>query len=264
MSQRSLLFLTTLLATLLCLFTTVSADVLITIEQENVVSGDIEESVIYLSGDRYRGDVNQTSYIFRSDLQKLWLINHRDETFAELTASDVNRLKMRLKDAKAEAQHLLHEEMESLSPEQRRQLEDAEASQQRLEEPEVTYRQISSDETVGQWQCDLYERYENQEKESELCVATMESLDLKPGDFAALHSFLDFFDIGPSTSDNDLLDLRKLAREIGFNGFPIKEARLTDDGEVEETLTVTRIKRTSFPASLFELPARSDRSATDQ
>lgn len=263
-TQSKLSSLAVLLSIFFLFAAAVNADVLITIEQKSEGTGDIQESVIYLSGDRYRGDINQTSYIFRGDLQKLWLINHQDETFAELTASDVNRLKMRLRDAKAEAHDFLHEEMESLSPEQRRQLEEAEASQEKLEEPEVTYRKIASKEDVGQWQCDLYERYENQEKQAELCVATMKSLNLKPEDFSALYAFLDFFDIGPSISDNDLLDLRKLAGEIGFEGFPIKEFRLADNGKLEETLTVTRIKRSSFPASLFELPVRSDHSGRDQ
>lgn len=241
-----------------------SGEVLITIEQRDERTGDAQESIIYLSGDRYRGDISQTSYIFRGDLQKLWLINRQDETYAEWTSSDVNRLKMRLQDVKAEAHDFLHEEMESLSPEQRRQLEEAEALQERLEEPDVTYRKIASNQEYGQWRCDLYERYENEEKQSEVCVASMESLNLKSEDFSALYAFLDFFDIGPSTSDNDLLDLRKLADEIGFAGFPVKEFKLGDNGEVEETLTVTRIKRSSFPASLFELPVRSDHSTAKQ
>ena len=239
-------------------------EVLITIEQKDQRNGEVQESTIYLSGDRYRGDINQISYIFRSDLQKLWLINRHDETYAEWTPSDVSRLKMRLQDAKAEAHNFLHEEMESLSPEQRRQLEEAEVRQGKLEEPEVTYRKIASDQKYGPWRCDLYERYENEEKQSEVCVATMKSLNLRPEDFSALYAFLDFFDIGPSTSDNDLLDLRKLADEIGFEGFPVKESKLGDNGKVEEVLTVTRIKRTSFPASLFELPLRSDHSTAKQ
>jgi hypothetical protein len=181
--------------------------------------------------------------IFDGAKQVMYLVDEARKTYTELTKADVDRMGEMVKNA-----------MASMPPEQRAQMEAMMRgrgipSMAAAAKPE--YRRNGTDK-VGNWTCDKYDGYVNGQKTSEVCTVNPTALGAGAADFDVTRQFGEFFSgVMPDMSSS--VTTLGSAGSQGFAGFPVKTVTTIAGQTV--TMEVITAGRTTFPDSLFEVPA---------
>jgi hypothetical protein len=187
--------------------------------------------------------------IFDGTKQTLMLVNDARKTYSEMTKADVDRLSGQMAGAMAQMQ----EQMKNMPPEQRAQIEAMMRGRGMgaSTPPKTTYKKVGTD-TVGKWTCDKYEGYRDGNKVSELCTVDPKALGFTPADFQITKEMADFFGkLIPQGADR-MFSIGS-AEQQGYSGVPVRTVQTMGDQQV--TSELVDVKRQSFPASTFEVPA---------
>jgi hypothetical protein len=188
--------------------------------------------------------------IFDGTKQTLWIVNDAQKTYTELTKADVDRLASQMSGAMA----MMQEQMKNMPPEQRARIEAMMAGRGMpaggAPSAKLVYKKVGTD-TVGRWACDKYEGYEGDRKASEVCTVDPKVLGFAAGDFQVTRELADFFGkLAPQAAQQ----IFAMGDQQGYNGVPVRTIIFTGNGG-QVTNELVDVKRQSFPASTFEVPA---------
>ena len=231
------------------------------IVEKTTSGGNTKTSQIQIEKERMRAEsADGQTVVFDGTRQVLWLVNDGRKSYNEMTKADADRMGGQMNDAMAKMQ----EQLKSLPPEQRAQIEalmkgrgmpgmGAGAAQAKTE-----YRKTGADK-VGSWACDKYEGTRNGQKVMELCTVDPKVLGVAMSDFQVTKQLMDFFSkIVPANADR--LFSVGTPEEQGYSGVPVR--RITfNNGQQQSVTEVSQVSRQTFPASVFEIPAGYQKEA---
>ena len=231
------------------------AGVVLTVTETNLGDNKTRPMTVYLDTDRMKVVNDKDIMIFRGDLKRMWAIEGDERKYTEMSPETVQQMSAQVSGAMAQMQAQLAQ----LPPEQRAQIEAMMAQRGgALAAPaqrQVTYTRAGGGKTVGAWRCEQYAKMVNGQKEEELCMAPIGSVGINADDLKVLESISTM--MGPITQQapnrGDYLSLDAVNKAIGFQGIPL-ETVYYSDGKPERRNTVSKIDRTSIPASTFEIP----------
>lgn len=233
----------------------------ILIVQKTTTAGGAQTHQVQIETNRMRAETagmgrGQTgsgpqTMIFDGAKQTLWILNDTAKTYSEMTKADVDRIGGQVSDAMARMQ----EQMKNMPPEQRAQIEAMMRGRGMpaagAAAPKTTYKKVGSD-TVGKWSCDKYEGYQDEKKVSELCTVDPKVLGFSSADFQVTRQLVDFFGkLIPQGADR--MFAIGSPDQQGYSGVPVRH--VTISGDQRTTSEIVDVKRESFPASTFEVPA---------
>ena len=230
------------------------------IAEKTTTNGGTKTTQIQIERDRMRAETaDGQTVVFDGVKQVLWLVNDGRKSYNEMTKADVDRMGGQLNDAMAKMQ----EQLKSLPPEQRAQIENmmkgrgmpgaggAAASK-------TEYRKTGADK-VGSWACDKYEGTRGGQKVTELCTVDPKVLGFAMSDFQVAKQLMDFFSkLAPAGADR-MFSVGS-PEEQGFSGVPVRRISF-NNGQQQSVTEVTQVSRQNFPASTFEVPADYQKEA---
>ena len=164
------------------------------IVEKTTTSGNTKTNQIQIEKERMRAESDTQTVVFDGTKQVLWLINDGRKSYSEMTKADVDRMGGQLNDAMAKMQ----EQLKSLPPEQRAQIEAMMKGRGMpgmaggAAAPKTEYRKTGTDK-VGAWTCDKYEGTRGGQKVTELCTVDPKVLGLAMSDFQVSKQLVEFF-----------------------------------------------------------------------
>jgi Domain of unknown function (DUF4412) len=235
--------------------------------EKTVTGATTRTSQIQLERERLRADITGSAgetqiATFDGPQQVLRIINMGRKSYTEMTKADVDRMGAQLNTAMA----AMKEKLATMPPEQRAKVEAlmgraGGVALGNVAPSKPDYRRTGTDK-VGKWTCDKYEGFINGEKVSEVCTVDPKTLGLTPADFEISKQVSTFFQkIVPQGMDQ-ILGVGTLETQ-GFNGVPIRRIRYAG-GEARSTSEVIEVKRQTFDASTYEVPAGFTKQAFGQ
>jgi hypothetical protein len=226
--------------------------------------GKTQTNQIQIEKDRMRAETGgpggeKRTVVFDGVKQVLWMINDDRKTYSEMTKADADRMGGQMSDAMARMQ----EQLKSLPPEQRAQIEGLMKGRGMPGGPngqtaKTAYRKTGTDR-VGAWTCDTYEGSQNNQKVAELCTVEPSTLGFAMADFQVTKQLMDFFSkLVPQGGDQ--IFAVGTPEDQGFSGVPVRRISFRN-GQQQSTTEVSEVRRQTFPASTFELPAGFQKEA---
>jgi hypothetical protein len=220
--------------------------------------GKTQTNQIQIEKDRMRAETagptgEKQTVVFDGVKQVLWIINDGRKTYSEMTKADVDRMGGQMSDAMARMQ----EQLKSLPPEQRAQIEGLMKGRGAPGGPngqavKTAYRKTGTDK-VGAWTCDTYEGSQNNQKVAELCTVEPRTLGFAMADFQVTKRLIDFFSkLAPQGADQ--MFAIGTPEDQGFSGVPVRRISFRN-GQQQSMTEISEVRRQTFPASTFELPA---------
>ena len=225
---------------------------------------------IQIAKDRMRAETvgqagEKQTVVFDGVKQVLWLINTGRKSYSEMTKADVDRLGGQMSDAMAR----LQEQLKSLPPEQRAQIEALMAGRGGLggppggrggaaAPPQVNFAKAGGSKTVAGWSCDQYRKTVNGQQEEDLCLARITAVGLSAADFQVFERFSTFMAplmTSPMMPKNDIImGWNDMNKAVGFPAAPLETVTYAG-GKPDRQMTVNKMERTAIPAGTYELPA---------
>jgi hypothetical protein len=251
----------TMLVAALCLAASplFAADGVLIVEK-TTTGGSTKTNQIQIEKERMRAESDTQTVVYDGTKQVLWLINDGRRSYSEMTKADVDRLRGQLNDAMAKMQ----EQLKSLPPEQRAQIEamlkgrGMPAMAGGAPASKTEYRKTGVDK-VGAWACDKYEGTRGGQKVTELCTVDPKVLGFAMSDFQVSKQLMEFFGkLVPQGADG--MFAVGTPEEQGFSGVPVRRIAF-NNGQQQSVSEVTQASRQNFPASVFELPAGYQKEA---
>ena len=196
--------------------------------------------------------------IFDGPKQLMYMINLEKKTYSEMTKADIDRAGAQMSEATAKMQ----EAMKNIPPAQRAQMEammrgrglpGAAATPAKPE-----YRKAGT-QKVGKWTCDLYERYQNNQKSGEVCTVNPQALGFTAADFEVSRELATFLR-GLIPQGADAVFQAGKVEEQGYSGVPVRNVMNVAGREIVTELT--EVTRQTFPDSLFQVPAGLQKQAS--
>jgi hypothetical protein len=220
--------------------------------------GKTQTNQIQIEKDRMRAETagpagEKQTVVFDGVKQVLWIIDDGRKTYSEMTKADVDRMGGQMSDAMARMQ----EQLKTLTPEQRAQIEGLMKGRGTPGGPngqaeKTAYRKTGTGK-VGAWTCDTYEGSQNNQKVAELCTVEPRTLGFAMADFQITKQLMDFFSkIVPQGADR--MFTVGTPGDQGFSGVPVRRISFRN-GQQQSTTEISEVRRQTFPASTFELPA---------
>jgi Domain of unknown function (DUF4412) len=222
------------------------------IVEKTTTGGSTKTNQIQIEKERMRAESDTQTVVFDGTKQVLWLINDGRRSYSEMTKADVDRMRGQLNDAMAKMQ----EQLKSLPPEQRAQIETmlkgrGMPAMAGAPASKTEYRKTGVDK-VGAWACDKYEGTRGGQKVTELCTVDPRVLGFAMSDFQASKQLMEFFGkLVPQGADG--MFAVGTPEEQGFSGVPVRRI-VFNNGQQQSVSEVTQASRQNFPASVFELP----------
>jgi hypothetical protein len=230
------------------------------IVERTTTGGNTRTNQIQIEKERMRAEsADGQTVVFDGARQVLWLINEGRKSYSEMTKADVDRMSGQMNDAMAKMQ----EQLKSLPPEQRAQVEammkgrgmPAMAAAQTAK---TEYRRTGSDK-VGTWACDKYDGTRSGQKVSELCTVDPKVIGFSMDDFQVSKQLMEFFQkLVPQGADR--MFAIGTAGDQGFSGVPVRRIGF-NNGQQQSVTEITQFTRQNFPASVFEVPAGYQKEA---
>ena len=232
--------------------------------EKTTSGGTTQTHQIQIEKDRMRAETagpagEKQTVVFDGVKQVLWIINDGRKTYSEMTKADVDRLGGQMSDAMARMQ----EQLKGLPPEQRAQIEAMMKGRGMPgmaagQPPKTEYRKTGTDK-VGSWTCDKYEGSQNNQKISELCTVEPRTLGFAMADFQVTKQLMEFFQkLVPQGADR--MFAVGTPEEQGFSGVPVRRVTFTS-GQQQSVSETTEVRRQTFAASTFEVPAGFEKEA---
>ena len=251
---------TAFLAGMCLLISPLYADGVLIVEKETGSEG-VRTNQIQIEKDRMRAEMSgsgeRQAFVFNGAKQVMWIINLDKKTYNEMTKEEIDRLGGQMASMKAQ----MEESMKNMPPEQRKQMEEMMRGRMpggaMASAPKTEYRKAGT-ERVGKWTCDKYEGFQGNQKKSEVCTVDPKDLGFTVSDFEVTRQLAEFFKkLMPQNADR-MFSIGK-SEDQGFSGVPVK--RVVYMGQQPTVSEVTDIRRESFPASTFEVPAGFQKQA---
>jgi hypothetical protein len=226
--------------------------------------GKTQTNQIQIEKDRMRAETasptgEKQTVVFDGVKQVLWIVNDGRKTYSEMTKADVDRMGGQMSDAMARMQA----QLKTLPPEQRAQIEGLMKGRGMPGGPngqaaKTAYRKTGTDK-VGAWTCDTYEGSQNNQKVAELCTVEPRTLGFAMADFQVTKQLMDFFSkLVPQGADQ--IFAVGTPEDQGFSGVPVRRINFRN-GQPQSTTEISEVRRETFPASTFELPAGFQKEA---
>ncbi len=200
------------------------------------------------------GDDTDSEMIFDSEKKQLWIIDNLKKTKTLITQEDLEKLNRKLSDV----QKKMNEQLEQMSPEQRKMMENMMNStgMDKLSgtSAETIYEKVKSDVKVQDWITDKFVGKSGGTMKSELWTVPWKKLGLKSSDYALFKSLSDF--TGTITQVSDPLfaiGSGNWVETVGYEGVPVK-VKIYSKDEVISQSTITGIDSTSFDDEIFAVP----------
>jgi len=227
------------------------------IVETTIAGATTRTTQVQLERDRMRAEMagpagDTQIVIFDGPQQVLRIISVNRKAYTEMTQADADRVGERLSTAMAGVK----EKLANLPPEQRAKVEAMMARLGGAAPAVITarpeYRRAGSD-NAGRWTCDKYEGFRNGEKVSEVCTVDPKTLGLTMADFEISKQVGAFFKKMLPQGADSLVGVGTIETQ-GFNGVPVR--RITyNGGKVQSTSEVTEVRRETFAASTYDVPA---------
>jgi hypothetical protein len=234
------------------------------IVEKTTSGGNTVTNQIQIERDRMRAETvgragEKQTVVFDGIKQALWLINNDRKTYNEMTKADVDRLGGQMSDAMAR----LQEQLKSLPPEQRAQMEAMMKGRGMPgvaggQAPKTEYRKTGTGK-VGNWTCEQYEGTRNNQKVSELCTVEPRVLGFAMADFQVTTQLMEFFKkLVPQGADS--MFAVGTTETQGFSGVPVRRVNFSD-GQPQAVTELAEVSRQTFAASIFEVPSGFQKEA---
>jgi hypothetical protein len=224
--------------------------------QKEVRNGQAGTNEVQLDKTHMRAESHENgkndAVIYDAAKQVVSVIDVTNKTYQQVTKSDLDQLKGQMDSATAQMQ----EQLKNLPPQQRAALEQMMRARGGLPgataAPKIQYRASGSDK-VGQWACTKYEGYVGPQKTAEVCTVDPKDLGLTAADFDIARQLAEFMKSLSPAAAKQILTIGN-AEEQGFAGVPVRNISY-QNGQVEWTVELSEVRRTTLPASTFEVPA---------
>jgi hypothetical protein len=184
-----------------------------------------------LDKNHIRYSIEGGTFVFDGPKQTARLINSTSKTYFEMRKKDLEEMRDDIKSITAQMKGIPG-------------LSGMPTAATRAE-----YRQTGTDK-VGAWTCTKYEGSVAGQKTSELCTVDPKELGLTPGDLEVGRRLLEFM---KELMANEAPFVNGTAQD-GFSGVPVRRTTFRN-GAVQSVTEVTEVRKQSFPASTFEVPA---------
>ena len=216
-------------------------------------------SRVLLDHDRVRveskGSQNESTFIYLASTETMYIINSKEGSYMELTRAQIEAMMNQVARMKA----MMDEKLKGLPPEQRRMMEKMMKGRMGGAQgppAKTVYRKVGSGETVGQWSCDKYEGYRQNEKVSEIWTTDWSDFGIKPEDFAVFRSLAKMFEGLAKQMKIDMYQVGAInpQSEHEFAGLPVRRI-MYRNGKPYAKHEVLEVTRKDFDDSLFQVPA---------
>jgi hypothetical protein len=237
------------------------AGIVVSSTQTRLSTHDSVPVTAYIEADRFKLTLPEMTVIFRADLDRLWAADMRRQVYYELTPETMRQFGgVAAQLSAAEVQ--LHDTLSQLPPDQRAQIESllggmgAPLPEAGKAPAKPVFAKLGSSKTVAGFHCELYRKSLNGEQQADFCIAPTSAAGFDPDDFQVFDRFSEF--AGPLMSSHlvphmDAMDWGGMHHALGFSGIPL-DVIAYEHGKPDIRQTVTKVERTSIPASAFELP----------
>jgi hypothetical protein len=240
-----------------------SAGVVVTSTQTNLDTHQASTLTAYIEADRLKLVIPEATVVYRSDLDRLWVIDMPHRSYVEVTPQTMQQMGQLagLSVQLNAAQSQLQAQLSQLPPEQRAQIEAlmgaVGGAGAASGPPQVTFMKTGGSKVIAGWKCDLYRKTVNGQQEAEICLAPISVAELRPSDLQVMERFSNF--IAPVMSSPlmpHLADVNwnELSKAAGFEGLPL-DTLVYAHGKPDLEETIKSVERTTISPRLFELPA---------
>ena len=230
------------------------------ISEKTVTGKGTRTTHVQLEPDRMRAESTTATgesqiIVFDGPQQVLRMISNDRKSYTEMTKEDLTRMGARMNGVMAEMQ----KKMAEMPPAQRAQMEAAMARMGRGgTQTKTEYRKAGSDK-VGNWTCERYEGFKNEEKVSEVCTVEPSTLGLTPADFEISKQVAAFFQTLAPQGADQLFGIGTVESQ-GFSGIPVRRSAFVK-GQLQSTSEVIEVKRQTFAPTSYDVPAGYQKQA---
>jgi hypothetical protein len=236
------------------------AGIVLVVNTESSASKDSGgTATVYADGSRLRIDSNEGGddatviYSMESkDNPIYWIIDNRTRTYFEFTKADMDQRKEQI----AQGRKMFQEQLKTLPPEQRAQMEELYKKQMGAvaQAPvETEYKKVATGSKVGKWVCTHYEGYHGGEKSEEVWAANWKDLGVTKKDLSAVAGLADLFE-GVGQDMPAFFYFVKDDSNLGVDGFPVMVVSYLAGNRTEKS-EIREIRKETLSADLFKLPA---------
>jgi hypothetical protein len=229
---------------------------------------------IAIDGKRVAVDItqgdNHRAIILRDDLGVLWLVDYKEKIYREVTRDLIGKLQDRREETTSTASARVNEQIATLTPEQRRDLEAIMQARVSPDTPiaaaaspdETVFQRTEVSQKVGPWTCDWYEGQRGGEKVSEVCAADWLSLALQPEEFDSLERMRFLLEkFSPADAAGFLaVGTKNWQASPGYPGIPVNRISYAE-GRMQTLYEVTVIEQSALNDATFEAPADFEKRA---
>lgn len=232
----------------------------LTLTFERTRQGKATQTVVQLEGTKLRTnsttEVGETIVIWDGDAKALTSVKPADKTYTRMDEASLTAMKEQLAAMKTQ----MEAQMAKMSPQQREQMEQmmkgrgAPAAGPR---PEVKVTPLNKKLKVGQFDCELFERYWGEHK-TEVCVTPWDKLPVTRDDFKPFQSMAEFFKAMfeglPGATSTPEVQNDVMGELDRYKGFPVQTTS-TDPMGGTSTFTFKSAVRGSIDQGVFAVPA---------
>ncbi len=207
------------------------------------------KSVVYIDTDKVRIEAPNEVTIFRADQNVAYIVMPAKKQFIKLTPEKMKEVAAAMEKARAQ----MAEQLKSMPPAQRAEIEKMMPGGMSAEAPKSSFRKAGGSGTVGKWSCERIEQLANGEPQAKLCVAKMAELGLSAEDLAPLTRLSSFMAqaAAPSAGATAATDPEALEKAVGYPAFAV-QMEIPGAGI---TTTTNLVEKKAVGADLFEIPA---------
>lgn len=187
--------------------------------------------------------------IFDQSKQAVWMADLSKKTYVEFTAAQVQGMGQQMQQAMKE----MEAQLAQMPPEQRAMVE--QMMKQRMGSsapPEVTVREKSQGEKVGQFVCTRYEVLTGGQLSEEICAAPAAQLQLEASAYETFKALAEFYEPLSRQAPKGGWSVSSAMRQI--QGFPVRTIAYEGQKPTSEWVLV-KIEKQSLDAGLFTLPS---------
>ncbi len=231
----------------------------------------ISSQKIWIEKDRiclnlYSEGNKEALFIYRKDKDAIYMVDIAGKSYTEMTRADLKKMGERLQEAKAQMQAA----MKNVPPEQRAMIEKMMGGQManpEVKTPAKTEFKKSGNSKVGPYAVTEYEVFDGGVKTALAYVTDYSSIQLSREDFSVLKDLSNFYqEFAQSLSFGALSKFRDMEKFQGidaFPGFPVRMITLDSTGKEGMRVELADIKKTTIPASQFDVPAGFEKKNMD-
>ena len=232
-----------------------AADGVLLVMKTTADGGTPQTSQVQIDGRRMRsesfGDRGEKQVVVFDGTKKvMMLIDESKKTYTEMTEAELEAVGGQMSGMMAQ----LEQQMKSLPPEQRAQLEAAmrgRGSPMPSLATKIQYAKAGTG-TVGKWTCDKYEGTSGGQKVSEVCTVDPKALGFTAADFAVSRELVAFFKKLVPAGGASMFSIGT-PEDQGFSGVPVRT--VSSAGGRQVTSEITEVSRQTFPDAVFQAPA---------